>query len=143
MKILTFSIVILLTFGFSYSNENNTITPSVYDKTTLLTEKEVTQDPTDQIKKAKEIIASVSEEAVQAVDAKTKYKMYCSLCHGKDGTLEINGSKDLSKSVMSLEETVARIYFGEGFMNAFESLMTEEEIVAVAQFLEVEFRSEE
>jgi len=61
----------------------------------------------------------------------------------KDGTLEINGSKDLSKSVMSLEETVARIYFGEGFMNAFESLMTEEEIVAVAQFLEVEFRSEE
>jgi len=75
MKILTFSIVILLTFGFSYSNENNTITPSVYDKTTLLTEKEVTQDPTDQIKKAKEIIASVSEEAVQAVDAKKRWDL--------------------------------------------------------------------
>ncbi|MFT4666556.1 MAG: mono/diheme cytochrome c family protein [Polaribacter sp.] len=144
MKILTISFALLtLTFGLSFSAENNAITSHEKSKTTLLSETELTQTPPDQIKKAKEIIARVSAEAVKAVDAKTKYKMFCSPCHGKDGTLEVNGSKDLSKSTMSLEETVARIYFGEGFMNAFEGLMKEEEIVAVAEFLEVEFRGGE
>lgn len=145
MKIITISIAMLsLTFGLALSSPNYNIDSNKENTSVLISKnKKIQVPPPDQIKKAKEIIARVSAEAVAAVDANTKYNMFCSPCHGKDGTLEVNGSKDLSKSAMNLEETVARIYFGEGFMNAFGELMKEEEIVAVAKFLEVTFKNAE
>jgi len=144
MKILTTSFAILsFTICLNFFLKDQHYEANINENTFILAEKKSIESPPDQIKKAKEIIARVSREQVAGVDAKNTYKLFCSPCHGKDGDLEINGSKDLSKSSMNLEETVARIYFGEGFMTAFKGLMSEEEIVAVAEYLELTFRGKE
>ena len=92
--------------------------------------------PPEQLAKAKEIIATVGDDAVGAVDAKAKYKMLCTACHGMDGKLNVNGAKDLSKSVISLENSVAQIYFGKGLMTPFKGMLKDEEIVAVANYIQ-------
>ncbi len=92
--------------------------------------------PPEEIKKAKAIIAGVSEEAVAAVEAKKKFKMFCAVCHGFTGDLNINGAKDLTASKISLEESVAQVYHGRGLMTPFKGIMKDEEIVAVAKYIE-------
>ncbi len=94
--------------------------------------------PQEQIDKAKEIIAAVQSQSdeVSAVDAEAKYKMLCANCHGFTGNLNVNGAKDLTKSKLPLEESVAQVYHGKGLMTPFKGVMTETEIVAVCQFIE-------
>jgi mono/diheme cytochrome c family protein len=92
-----------------------------------------------QIQKARDIIAKTSEADKKQVKAKAKYNMFCGACHGLKGDLEINGSKNLSKSTLSLEESVARIYYGEGMMTAFSELLTEAEILAIAEYVKTNF----
>ena len=89
-----------------------------------------------QLKKAKEIIKSVSEDAIAAVDAKKKFKMLCASCHGFKGNLNINGAKDLTISKVDLNERVAQVYFGKGLMTPFKGVMSDAEIVAVSKYLE-------
>ncbi len=96
--------------------------------------------PPEQIEKAKAIIAAVSEEEIAAVDAKKKFKMLCAACHGFKGNLKVNGAKDLTKSKISLEESVAQVYHGRGLMTPFKGLMSDAEIVAVAQYIKKELR---
>jgi len=92
--------------------------------------------PPKQLKKAKEMIASVSQEEIEAIDAKKKFKMLCSTCHGFKGDLNVNGAKDLSKSNISLAKSVARVYFGKGLMTPFKGVLTDAEIVAVSKYTE-------
>jgi len=92
--------------------------------------------PPKQLKKAKEMIASVSQEEIDAIDAKKKFKMLCSTCHGFKGDLNVNGAKDLSKSNISLAKSVARVYFGKGLMTPFKGVLTDAEIVAVSKYTE-------
>lgn len=91
--------------------------------------------PPEQLAKAKEIIASVGEDALAAVDGKKKYKTFCTACHGMDGKLAISGAKDLSKSTTTLEERVAQVYHGKGLMTPFKGVLKDPEIVAVAEYL--------
>ncbi len=88
-----------------------------------------------QLAKAKEIIAGVKNEAIEAVDAKKKYKMFCTTCHGMTGDLNVNGAKDLTLSKISLEESVAQIYHGKGLMTPFKGILENEEIVAVSKYI--------
>lgn len=90
----------------------------------------------EQLAKAKEIIASIDPALVDAVDAKKKYKTFCATCHGFKGKLNINGAKDLSISKISLEESVAQIYHGKGLMTPFKGVLKDEEIIAVAKYIE-------
>jgi len=92
--------------------------------------------PPEQLAKAKEIIASVSAKDIAAVDAKQKYKIVCSACHGFTGNLNVNGAKDLTKSTLPLAESVAQVYHGKGLMTAFKGLLSDAEIVAVSKYVE-------
>ncbi len=88
-----------------------------------------------ELAKAKEIIAGVTEKAIAAVDAKKKFKMFCTTCHGITGDLNVNGAKDLTQSKISLEESVAQIYHGKGLMTPFKGILNDEEIVAVSKYI--------
>lgn len=105
---------------------------------TASTEEETPSEPTppEHIEKAKEIIASVDADLVAAVNAKTKFKTFCAICHGFKGDLKVNGAKNLRKSKISLEESVAQIYFGKGLMTPFKGILKDKEIVAVAKYVE-------
>ncbi len=92
--------------------------------------------PPEQLKKAKELIAAASDEDIAAIDGKKKFKIFCTACHGTNGKLKINGAKDLTKSKISLEESVAQIYFGKGLMTPFKGVLKDAEIVAVAKYIE-------
>lgn len=102
-------------------------------------EKKVIPTPPEHIEKAKEIIAAVASKDVEAVDAKKKFKMLCATCHGFNGKMMVNGATDLTKSKISLEESVAQVYHGKGLMTPFKGLLTDAEIVAVCQYIEKEF----
>lgn len=94
------------------------------------------QIPQAQLDRAKKLIAKVSQKDVEAVDAKKKYVSYCASCHGQKGLMSINGAKKLTKSTASLEESVAQIYEGKGMMTPFRGILKDEEIVAVARYIE-------
>ena len=68
--------------------------------------------------------------------AETVYLKHCKLCHGKDGQRMMSGAKDLSVSAMSLEERVKIITEGKGKMASYSAKISEEEIEAVAMYIE-------
>ena len=59
------------------------------------------------------------------------FNMHCTLCHGKDGKLGLNGAKDLTVSALSREEMVARVTHGKGRMMPYKNVLTPAEIDAV------------
>jgi len=67
-------------------------------------------------------------------NGKKIFKINCVLCHGADGKLGINQSKDLTKSTISLEEAITQITNGKGLMAAYEPILSSEEIEAVAKY---------
>jgi mono/diheme cytochrome c family protein len=66
---------------------------------------------------------------------KQVYETNCAACHGVDGKLGLNGSKDLTKSIMSLEDKIARINEGKSPMPPYKNLLKKEEIEAVAIYI--------
>jgi len=91
-----------------------------------------------QLAQAKDIIKKTSNDKVKAVNASKVFKMRCASCHGFTGNMMVNGAKDLTKSKISLAESVAQVYFGKGLMTPFKGVMKDEEIVAVAKYIEKE-----
>lgn len=71
---------------------------------------------------------------IETPDGKKIFKINCVLCHGADGKLGINGSKDLTKSTISMDEAVTQITKGKGLMAAYEPILSKEEIKAVAEY---------
>ncbi|MEO5582412.1 MAG: cytochrome c [Saprospiraceae bacterium] len=71
--------------------------------------------------------------AVNAAGKKT-FETYCVLCHGVDGKLGLNASKDLTVSVISLDERIVQVTNGKGLMTPFKDILTEDEIKAVAEY---------
>ncbi len=69
-----------------------------------------------------------------SVDGAKIYKINCTICHGADGKLGINGSKDISQSILTKEERIELIKNGKNTMLPFKALLSEEEIEAVAEF---------
>ena len=67
-------------------------------------------------------------------DGQLIYKKYCVLCHGIDGKLGVNDSKDINLSTLTLEERKVMIRDGKKLMTPFEGVLTEEEIHAVAAY---------
>ena len=70
------------------------------------------------------------------IDAKALYNQKCSLCHGNDGKLMLAQASDLSKSVLSVEERMNIISNGKNTMAPFKAVLSQEEIKAVAIYLE-------
>lgn len=57
----------------------------------------------------------------------------CTLCHGKDGTMGINGAKDLTLSQLSKDEMIALVSNGKGAMAAYKNVLSKSEIEAVVE----------
>ena len=89
-----------------------------------------------QVSQAKTIIGAAAADKLAGIDAKRIFKSHCAICHGMKGQLGVNGAKDLTASIISLNEAVAQVYFGKGLMTPFKGVITDEEIVAVAKYTE-------
>jgi mono/diheme cytochrome c family protein len=68
------------------------------------------------------------------VDGEKVFKTSCAVCHGVDGKLGANGSKDLTISTLPVEDRIALITNGKGVMPAQGSILTADEIKAVAEY---------
>ena len=60
----------------------------------------------------------------------------CKLCHGADGTLALNGAKDLSKSPLTKDEKIEVIKNGRKTMAAYKNVFSEDEIILLADYVE-------
>lgn len=70
------------------------------------------------------------------------FALHCTLCHGKDGTLGINGAKDLSVSVLSRDEMIALVSEGKGAMMPYKNVLTQKQVELVVDHLRT-LRTEE
>ena len=69
-----------------------------------------------------------------APDGMAIFRQKCVICHGADGTLGLNGAKDLSQSVLPIEERINTITNGRKLMTPFGTILTPDEIKAVATY---------
>lgn len=79
---------------------------------------------------------SVSSQDSETDLGKQTYQTYCVACHGADGKLKLNDSPDLTFSDMTLEERIENVKNGGSMMPAFAEVLSEDEIKAVAVYLE-------
>lgn len=77
---------------------------------------------------------STAAGTANAVDGATIYKKYCVLCHGANGKLGLNGSKDITASVLTKAERMVLIKNGKNAMTPFSGILSDEEIEAVAEY---------
>jgi cytochrome c6 len=61
------------------------------------------------------------------------FSTHCTLCHGKDGKLGINGAKDLTASTLTKDEMSALVTNGKGVMAAYKNVLSKAEIEAVVE----------
>lgn len=83
------------------------------------------------------IIACSGNDAsrgTSAVDGEAIYKKYCTLCHGVNGKLGLNGSKDITISKLTEPERIVQITKGKNTMTPYEGILSPEEIKAVAAY---------
>lgn len=62
------------------------------------------------------------------------YSDRCLVCHGADGKLGLNGAKNLSLSLITVDEIKMQVTNGKGAMTPFKNILTPEEIEAVAVY---------
>lgn len=82
------------------------------------------------------IIFSCAEKKskTSGTDGKKLFKQNCVICHGIDGKLGLNNSKDLTKSALTMDERKAIIKNGKGTMLPFDAILSAEEIQAVTEY---------
>ncbi len=77
---------------------------------------------------------SPTKKTAKAVDGKKIYQRNCVVCHGVYGDMGASGSFDLTESGLSKDEVIAVITKGRNAMTPWESILSEEEIKAVAEY---------
>ena len=82
------------------------------------------------------LVFSCADKSNQKAIAEGKkiFKQNCVICHGTNGKLGLNNSKDLTISVLKKDERVSIIKNGKGTMTAFGSILSAEDIQAVAEY---------
>ncbi len=78
----------------------------------------------------------LSPEEQRLSDAEQIFKSTCTLCHGIDGTLGLNGAKNLATSTLSREEKINIITHGKNSMAAYGNELSSEEIENIADYIE-------
>jgi mono/diheme cytochrome c family protein len=73
-------------------------------------------------------------DATAGMEGEAIYKKYCTVCHGIDGKLGLNGSKDITISKLTEAERIAQITNGKNTMTPFKGILSPEEIKAVAAY---------
>lgn len=79
---------------------------------------------------------NVNYQSAESSESEHLYKTYCVACHGANGKLKLNDAADLSLSAMTLEERIKNITEGGSMMPAFAEVISEEQIKAVAVYLD-------
>jgi len=83
------------------------------------------------------LILSCSEnDSKKNISGKDIFKKNCVICHGVDGTLGLNGAKDLTKSTLSIDEKILQVTNGKGLMTPFKNILTETEIKQVVDYVQ-------
>ncbi len=67
-------------------------------------------------------------------DGLAVFRKYCVNCHGADGRLGLSGAKVIPDSKLTQAEREILIKKGRNLMTPFETLLTDAEIKAVAEF---------
>jgi len=75
-----------------------------------------------------------SSKSTSTTDGEAIYKKYCTICHGVNGKLGLNGSKDITISKLTEPERIVQITKGKNTMTPFEGILSPEEIKAVAAY---------
>lgn len=70
------------------------------------------------------------------VDGKTIYNQNCLKCHGDDGKANIMGAADLTISKLDKEMTFLVIKEGKNAMTGFFSVLNDDQIHAVMDYIE-------
>lgn len=68
------------------------------------------------------------------VEGEQIYKIYCVNCHGIQGNMGASGAHDLSASQLPLNDRIAVITNGRNAMTPFKSLLSKQQIKAVAEY---------
>lgn len=79
--------------------------------------------------------SSEQEKPVASADGSKVYRQYCTVCHGADGQLGLNGAFNLATSTLSKEMAMEVITHGRNAMAPYEDLLTEAEIMAVTEYI--------
>lgn len=87
--------------------------------------------------KAESAIENTDGTTPAIVDGKTVFERNCISCHGADGTAGVAGAADLSISGLDMNSKVEIIRNGKGSMQPFGGVLTEEEVQAVASYIEM------
>ena len=77
-----------------------------------------------------------SENSPQVVDGKSVFESHCVNCHGADGQLGLMDAPNLTTSELDAAARIEIISNGKGAMQPFGGVLTEEEIQAVATYVE-------
>ena len=75
-----------------------------------------------------------ASKGTSTADGEAIYKKYCTLCHGANGKLGLNGSKDITISKLSEAERIIQITKGKNTMTPFEGILSPEEIKSVSAY---------
>jgi mono/diheme cytochrome c family protein len=97
-------------------------------------EKIVYETPTDTTTAATNILDQNADAVLKNGEA--IYNVACVACHGQDGKLGVGGAKDLTTSTLSHEGKVDMITNGKGLMTPFKGQLSEQEIEAVASYVD-------
>ena len=71
---------------------------------------------------------------VYAPDGMAVFRKYCVACHGSDGKLGLSGAKDLTQSVLTIEERTMLVKQGKNLMTPFGDILSPQEISAVVDY---------
>lgn len=85
---------------------------------------------------AKKNVAEQFSGVAESDLGKSIYDSQCKMCHGDDGKLGLSGSKDLTASEKTREEKIEIIRKGKNAMIGYEKILSENEINAVADYVE-------
>lgn len=77
---------------------------------------------------------SAAAVSSSAPDGAALFRKHCVVCHGADGTLGLNGAKDLTQSALTLEDRINIVTYGKKLMTPFGTILSQDEIKAVADY---------
>lgn len=92
------------------------------------------EDTTDSSSTESEKTTASAEPAAPAVDGEKVYKQNCIACHGLYGDMGASGAFNLQTSELTVEERINVITNGRNTMAAWGSLLSEDQIKAVAEY---------
>ena len=75
------------------------------------------------------------ETQIVSLSGEKIFKQYCVLCHGVDGKLGLNGSKDLTISKLPMDSVFRQIRKGKGTMPPYMDVLSDAEIDSVYNYV--------